>query len=58
MLGIVVVYSPAQDKVKEAKAAKEAEAAAREERLARLRALVAPEVEADPMRLLLPTGEI
>jgi hypothetical protein len=47
-----------QDKVKEAKAAKEAEAQAREERLARLRALVAPEVEADPLRLLLPTGEV
>ncbi len=45
-----------QDKVKEARAAREAEEEAREQRLARLRALVAPEVEADPMRVLLPTG--
>ncbi len=43
------------DKAKEAKEAAESEARARAERLDRLRALVAPDVQADPMRVLLPT---
>ncbi|KAJ9520391.1 hypothetical protein QJQ45_000142 [Haematococcus lacustris] len=44
-----------EEKAREAKEAQEREAQAREERLARLRALVAPDVAADPARLLLPT---
>ncbi|EFJ39597.1 hypothetical protein VOLCADRAFT_100783 [Volvox carteri f. nagariensis] len=48
-------YLSRQEQAKERQAVAEAEALAREVRLARLRALVAPEVESDPERLLAPT---
>ncbi|GIL68190.1 hypothetical protein Vafri_21458 [Volvox africanus] len=48
-------YVARQEQARERQAAVEAEVLAREARLARLRALVAPEVEADPQRLLAPT---